>query len=176
MFDRIKRYRDFKKLRKSLNYLGQGTHIASGCQFNHNNMIYLGENVSIQRDCTFSGHGGISVGNGVVISHCVDVFSGEHNYDSNDLMSLPFDERFNCSEVVIGEYVWIGCHSVILPGVKIGEGAVIGACSVVTKDIPPLAIAVGNPAKVIRYRNAEVYNKLKNEKKGLIEIRNKKHS
>lgn len=61
----------------------------------------------------------------------------------------------------IGNDVWIGSYVTILGGVQIGTGAVIGAGSVVTKDIPPYAIAVGNPAKVIRYRfNQEKINKL----------------
>jgi acetyltransferase-like isoleucine patch superfamily enzyme len=55
-------------------------------------------------------------------------------------------------KTVIGHDVWIGCNSVVLSGVTIGTGAVIGAGSVVTKDIPPYAIAYGNPAKVHRYR------------------------
>ena len=52
----------------------------------------------------------------------------------------------------MGDDVWIGTNSVVLPGVTIGKGAVIGAGTVVTKDIPEYAIAVGNPARVIKYR------------------------
>ncbi len=55
-------------------------------------------------------------------------------------------------ECKIGNDVWIGCNSTILRGLQIGDGAVIGANSLVNKDIPPYAIAVGNPAKVIKYR------------------------
>lgn len=54
--------------------------------------------------------------------------------------------------VTIGDDVWIGANSVILPGVKIHNGAIIGAGSVVVKDVPANAIACGNPAKLIRYR------------------------
>lgn len=52
----------------------------------------------------------------------------------------------------IGNDVWIGCNVVVLAGVSVGDGAVIGAGAVVTKDVPPYAVAVGNPAKVIKYR------------------------
>ncbi len=55
-------------------------------------------------------------------------------------------------DVVIGSDVWIGAHATILSGVAIGDGAVVGACSVVAKDVPPYAVAVGNPARVVRYR------------------------
>lgn len=59
----------------------------------------------------------------------------------------PFEK-----ECVIGNDVWIGCNSTILRGVTIGDGAVIGANSLVTKDVPPYAIVVGSPAKIIKYR------------------------
>lgn len=56
---------------------------------------------------------------------------------------------------LVGNDVWIGCNSVIVPGVKIGNGAIVGAGSVVTKDVPPYAIVAGVPAKIIRYRFTE---------------------
>lgn len=65
------------------------------------------------------------------------------------------DGNIEKGEVTIGNAVWIGDSVIILPGVKIGDGAVIGAGSVVTKDVPDFAIAVGNPAKVIKYRFSE---------------------
>jgi virginiamycin A acetyltransferase len=56
----------------------------------------------------------------------------------------------------VGNDVWIGYGSTVMPGVTIGDGAIVGSCSVVTKDVPPYAIVGGNPAKVIRYRFDEV--------------------
>ncbi|MNI40841.1 Chloramphenicol acetyltransferase [compost metagenome] len=64
-----------------------------------------------------------------------------------DLYSMPYNQK-----IVIGNDVWIGANAVILPGVTLGDGAVIGAGAVVTKDVPPYAIVGGVPAKVIRYR------------------------
>jgi len=65
----------------------------------------------------------------------------------------------DCSEakgpIIIGNDVWIGAYSIILSGVKIGDGAVVGAGAVVSKDVPPYAIVAGNPAKIIRYRFSE---------------------
>ncbi|MBR3611436.1 MAG: hypothetical protein IKL57_08290 [Oscillospiraceae bacterium] len=81
---------------------------------------------------------------------------------------IPYDKRFVEKPVVIGKYVWIGARSTILPGVKIGDGAVIGAASVVTKDVPNGAVVGGNPARIIKYRNMEVYNRLLLEDKGYI--------
>lgn len=65
------------------------------------------------------------------------------------------------SLVVIGENVWVGSSAIILPGITIGEGAVVGAGSVVTKDVPAFAVVGGNPTKVLKYRDIERYNKLK---------------
>lgn len=68
-------------------------------------------------------------------------------------------------DIVIGNDVWIGAHSVVLSGVKIGNGAIIAANSVVTKNIPPFAIVGGNPAKIIKYRfNKEVIDQIEDLK------------
>ena len=66
-----------------------------------------------------------------------------------------------CIPVTVGNDVWIGARAIIMDGIKIGDGAIIGANSVVTKDVPPYAIVAGCPAKLIRYRFSEdVINKL----------------
>lgn len=78
---------------------------------------------------------------------------------------LPYDDIYEVKDVVIGDYVWIGADVTIMPGVHIGEGAVIAACSCVTKDVPPLALVGGCPAKVIKSRDKETYERLKKEEK-----------
>ncbi len=75
---------------------------------------------------------------------CSESSHKELGYDNHDAVSR--------GDIYIGHDVWIGQNAIVLSGVCIGTGAVIGAGSVVTKDIPPYAIAVGNPAKVVRYR------------------------
>ena len=67
---------------------------------------------------------------------------------------MPYDKRKNVTKgpIIVRDDVWIGSHVLILSGVEIGQGAVIGAGSVVAKSIPPYAVAVGNPARVIKYR------------------------
>ena len=88
------------------------------------------------------------------------------NHDSSRVSTYPFHEAFegmqggsvnnypesNHYQIVVGNDVWIGAYATILGGVKIGNGAVIGAGAVVAKDVPPYAVVVGNPAKVIKYR------------------------
>jgi acetyltransferase-like isoleucine patch superfamily enzyme len=80
---------------------------------------------------------------------------GAQNHPTQFLTSFPFEEILERTEhkpTTIGCDVWIGCNTVIVAGVWIGHGAVIGAGAVVTKDVPPYAIVVGNPARIIRYR------------------------
>ena len=86
------------------------------------------------------------------------VIDGEHNYKL--ISTYPFKQRYlggkdvseSKGDIVIGDDVWIGTRATILSGVSIGQGAVIAACSVVTKDVPPYAIVGGNPAHIIKYR------------------------
>lgn len=83
-----------------------------------------------------------------VTTYPFNVFGGAWEENTPDHLSqLPFK-----GDIVIGNDVWIGRESVIMPGVKIGDGAIIGAYSVVAKDIPPYTVAGGNPAKVIKKR------------------------
>lgn len=67
-------------------------------------------------------------------------------------LSRPFGQRANRGDTIVGNDVWIGQNATILPGVQIGDGAIIGANAVVAKNIPPYSIAVGNPAEVKKYR------------------------
>ncbi|MBQ9771237.1 MAG: CatB-related O-acetyltransferase [Lentisphaeria bacterium] len=89
------------------------------------------------------------------------ILGGEHKSGSASL--YPFEQTadfsnitdvndFSKGDIIIGNDVWIGNGATVLSGVTIGNGAVVGACAVVTKDVPPYAIVVGNPARVIRYR------------------------
>lgn len=89
------------------------------------------------------GENGIEIGNNVQIGPSVSIISANH--DLSD-----FDLHLFSKPVKIGNNVWIGCNSVILPGVEIGSNVVIGAGSVVTKNIPSNSIALGSPCKVVR--------------------------
>lgn len=74
---------------------------------------------------------------------------------------LPYDAIYEVKDVHIGENVWIGADVSIMPGVTIGEGAVVAACACVTKDVPVCAVVGGNPARVLKYRDRERYESLK---------------
>jgi len=76
-------------------------------------------------------------------------------------LMIPWGEARVIKPVVIGDYVWVGMNAAILPGVTVGEGAIIGLGAVVAKDVPPRAIVVGNPGRVIGYRDEESYEAMK---------------
>lgn len=129
---------------------------------NHLPNIFIGDYVKSGKNCLFytTVNSNIHIGDGTIIAPNVTILTSNHNYDSNNLLALPFDNINVVSDVIIGKGVWIGQNVVILPGVKVGNGAVIGACTVVTKDIPDGAIVVGNPGKIIKFRNQKILNEL----------------
>ena len=106
--------------------------------------IKIGKNVFINACCRFQDQGGIEIGDGSLIGHNTTIATLNHDFNP--------DKRANLhpSPVKIGKNVWIGSDCTILPGVEIGDGAVIGAGSVVTKNVPANSIAVGSPARVIK--------------------------
>ena len=106
--------------------------------------IHLGKGVFINSGCKFQDQGGIYIGDGALIGHNTVLATLNHGLlpeNRQDLIPKP---------IHIGRNVWIGSNSTVLAGVTIGDNAVIGAGSVVTKDIPENMIAVGSPARVIR--------------------------
>lgn len=112
--------------------------------------ISFGDNVAVQPFCYLEGLGGIEIGNEVGLAHGVSVLSTSHNIERTDIPHT--DQGISKKSVKICDDVWLGCKSTILMGIEIGKGAVIGANSVVTKDVSPYAVCVGSPAKEIRCR------------------------
>lgn len=110
------------------------------------------------------GQGSIKIGDNFHSAKGLVILTQNHNWKGD---ALPYDETIITKKVVIGDNVWTGLNVIILPGVSIGEGCIIQAGSVVSKSIPDLAIAGGNPAVVIKYRNLEHYNFLKKNEKFL---------
>lgn len=107
--------------------------------------IEIGEGTIIGNHVFLDGRAPITIGNNVDIASEVMIYNSEH-----DVNSVDFHARE--SKVIIEDYVFIGPRAIILPGVKIGIGAVIGAGAVVTKDVSPFAIVGGVPAQVIGER------------------------
>lgn len=104
----------------------------------------IGKRTFLNIGCTFQDQGGVTIGDNCFIGHHVTVVTQNHGLapeDRGDLMPAP---------VRIGDGVWIGSDATILPGVTVGDHAVIGAASVVTKDVPARTIVAGSPARIIR--------------------------
>lgn len=97
--------------------------------------------------------GPVTIGNDVMFAQNIVVSGMNHGYE--DIHLPPSKQKDICKQITIADEVWIGANSVITAGVNIGKHSIIGAGSVVTKDIPAYCIAVGNPAKVIKRYNAE---------------------
>lgn len=122
--------------------LGEGSYVAapiSGAAFDQ---VVIGKNVYINSNALLMARGGITIEDNVMIAANAQIIS--NNHDLYDLQILT------CKPVVIKESAWIGAGATILPGVCIGKHAIVGAASVVTKDVPDYAVVVGSPAKVVK--------------------------
>lgn len=108
------------------------------------------------------GSGACSIGRYNHIAYGCTIITSNHNYKGD---GIPYDHTDIILPVKIGDFVWIGANVTILPGVTIGEGAIISAGSVVRKSIPALAIAGGNPATVFSSRDFCHYERMKEEHK-----------
>ncbi len=106
--------------------------------------ISIGKDVFINSGCHFQDQGGITVGDGTLIGHNVVLATINHDLD-------PAKNRINhYAPIHIGEHVWIGSNATVLPGVTIGDWAVVAAGAVVARDVPGMTVVGGVPAKVIK--------------------------
>ena len=104
----------------------------------------IGQNVFINMGCKFQDQGGLTIQDGALIGHNVVIATLNHPLDpAHRANAVP-------APVVIGEGAWIGSNATILPGVTVGDGAVVAAASVVTRDVPAGTVVVGSPARVRR--------------------------
>lgn len=110
-----------------------------------------------------SGMGGVKIGNYFHTGENCKIMLGSHDYNNGE--SIPYGTSYDKKYVEIDDFVWLGSNVIISGNVKIGEGAIVAIGSVVVKDVPPYAVVGGNPAKVIKYRDIDHFNKLKREKK-----------
>ena len=142
---------------------GRGVMLHGPSHFVEVQGITIGDWVYIGPGARMSGSGGLSIGTNVAIGPDVAIFTSNHRYEGVEW--VPFGPELNKRAVCIEDHVWIAGRAVILPGVTIGEGAVVGAGAVVVKDVPPCAIVGGNPAVIVKLRDAAEFARLRDEQK-----------
>ncbi|EFK58663.1 sugar O-acetyltransferase [Sphingobacterium spiritivorum] len=142
-------------LKKLLGSRGKNVWIAAPFFVDYGENIHIGNNVEINMNCIFLDGNRITIGDNSGIGPGVHIYTVNHPVRGFERLSyvkgnkFPFWKSFT-KPVTIGNNVWIGGGSIILPGVTIGDNTTVGAGSVVTKDIPSQSIAVGNPCRVIQ--------------------------
>jgi acetyltransferase-like isoleucine patch superfamily enzyme len=137
-------------LKLYLGMMGKGTAVQMGCRFLNGRKIFLGKRNVINFGCVFDGRKyTIRTGSDVSIGPEASILTLGH-----DPQSAEFTIRGG--DVIIEDHVWIGYRAIILPGVTLGEGAVVGAGAVVVKNVPPYKIVAGNPAREVGDRSRDL--------------------
>lgn len=130
--------------------IGKNTIILKGFGMTNPSQIKIGNNTQINFYVFMDAGGGIEIGNDVMVASYVYFASADHSYDRLDIPMIQ--QKTNCAKIIVEDDVWIGAHAIITKGVKIGKGSIVGAGSVVTKDVKPYSIVAGVPAKLIKNR------------------------
>lgn len=138
-------------LQKLIGTRGENVWISAPVFVDYGENIHIGDNVEINMNCVFLDCNRIDIGNNCGIGPAVQIYTVSHPIKANErLAENSTFWKSQTAPVKIGNNVWIGGGSIILPGVTIGDNTTIGAGSVVTKDIPNNVLAVGNPCRVVR--------------------------
>ena len=140
--------------------VGQGAWLGNDCEIGVGGRIVVGEGTSIQHRSQL--HGDVDIGDGCVFAANFYTSSAQHAFEDQPTLPIRVQDRLAAARpwaersrpVSIGNDCWIGINVAVMPGVTIGRGCVIGANSVVTRDLPPYSVAAGSPCRVIRERLA----------------------
>lgn len=124
------------------------------------NRIVLGDNVHIGDNAFIRAEGGLAIGSNTHISRNLVLYTLNHRFEGE---RLPYDREMDLRRVQIGKNVWIGMNVCITPGTRIGDGAIVGMGTVVSGEVPPLAIIGGQKWRVLGSRNEELYERLDRE-------------
>lgn len=135
-----------------LGSLGHDSYLSPTCRLITPKQIFVGNKVYIGEGAYISAHKGIYIGDGVIIGPQFLVMGGDINFRKVGYRNYQVNEEGINKPIIIEDDVWIGARVAILKGVKVGEGAIIGTGSIVTKNIKPYTIVAGNPARKIGER------------------------
>lgn len=122
--------------------------------------LILGDNVNFN-GMSFQGAGTVIIGNNFHSGIECMMITQNHDYDTGE--AIPYGTGFDYKTIRIEDNVWLGNRVILTGNITIGEGAIVAAGAVVCKNVPPFAIVGGNPAKVIKYRDIDHYNFLKQQ-------------
>ncbi len=142
-------------------FFGEGASIGDNVQISRPDRVIIKEYSIIGKGAIINSKGGLYVGRYTGVGFSCVIWTSEHHHRA--AKTIPFDHGSDLKPVVIRDFVWIGSNVKITPGRQIGEGAIIGLGAVVVKDVPPLAIVMGNPGEIVGYRNREHFEKCKAE-------------
>jgi len=140
-------------VRRIFSRCGKDIIIKRNAYFGRGEGIIIGDNSQLGEDCVVPA--GLIMGRDVIMGPQVIIWGISHEFGRTDIPVRLQGETAK-SPPVIGDDVWIGARAIIMPGVKIGSHAIIGAASVVTRDVPPYAIVAGVPARIIRMRRDDI--------------------
>ena len=134
---------------------GEQTQITAPFYVDYGKFIFLGENCEINMNCVFLDCNRITIGRNALIGPGTHIYTVFHPLRAQDRMTRKAGGGFpfavgQTAPVTIGDNVWIGGGSIIMPGVTIGDNVTVGAGSLVTKSLPPGVLAYGSPCRVIR--------------------------
>ncbi len=141
-------------IKRRVSSLGENTWFLMGLEIFNSENVYIGNNCAINGNVLLDGRGGkISIGNNVDIAQETNIWTLQHD---------PHDDNHSVKggDIIINDFVWIASRVTILPGVEIGKGAVIATGAVVTKNVKPMDIVGGVPAKTIGKRKSKLKYKI----------------
>lgn len=133
--------------KRIISHCGKGVNIEHGAYFTPE--LSIGDRSGVGIDCEI--YGPVTIGKDVMMGPECIIYTSGHNHDRTDIPMMDQGSS-EIKPVSIGDDVWLGRRVMIMPGVKIGNGCIIGAGAVVTKDIPDYSIAAGVPARVVKSR------------------------
>lgn len=143
-----------RQIKASMHFCGRDVTLYHPVIFYGAEALDIGDNTSVAPFVHVWCGGRVIIGARCMIGSHTAITSLTHNYDAPEMW-----KTIEAAPVVIGDDVWIGSHAVILPGVKIGNGVVVGAGSIVSKDVPENAVVYGSPALVQAYRQTTAVNR-----------------
>jgi maltose O-acetyltransferase len=162
------RHYEHQTLKRQLKFCGSGVRFRREIRIDCPQNVSLGERVYIGDRAVLDGRGGITIGNHTTLGFNVVILSANHDYQSN---ALPYEHNVYIHKpVAIGQNVWIGANALIVPGVSIGDGAIVAAGTVVTNNVEPMAIVGNQPMRTLKYRDREHYERLAREQQAILTV------